>query len=114
MTDNTIPDDLKSLLSLGDEWALPTHRQRQEKRATSSMQQLQAFYDALKPRIMQIGEYLDHLDTSELTTAQQRLFAMALMYMEAALAVETYGSQESPMSFERDRFVDPDNQASSI
>jgi hypothetical protein len=114
VSDEEVPAELRPLLGLAPEWAWPLERQRQEKRASSSLQQLDAFHAALRPQLLAIGRYLDSLSTRQLSADQQALFRLALMYMEAAPAVEAYRAAETPVGYPRQKFVNPSELVSSI
>jgi hypothetical protein len=114
MASTDIPETLQPLLVLAGEWAWPTERERQEKRATSSLEELQHFHAALKAHVIAIGNYLDGLASRELSVDQAALFRLALMYMEAALAVEAYKAAETPLGIPRHRFVNPNPFVTSI
>ena len=54
----TFPAAFADLAPLA-EWVLPTERERYDKRVASTMAELQAFYDALFPRLDAAVEHLD-------------------------------------------------------
>jgi hypothetical protein len=54
----TLPAEFADLESFGG-WSLPTENERYAKRLASSMDELQAFYDAAFPRMEAGANYLD-------------------------------------------------------
>lgn len=70
-------------------WALATEGERYAKRAGSSMEALRAFYDAMKPRMEEIIQYLEGFPWgSPLGEEDERLFHMGMSYMEAAVPID--------------------------
>ena len=55
---NAFPADFAELEPFAD-WALPTERERYAKRIASTMDELQAFYDAAFPRLEDATKYLE-------------------------------------------------------
>ncbi len=58
MTHNVLPTPFADLEPFVD-WALPTERERNRKRLSSSMDVLRAFHQAILPRVPTIIEYLN-------------------------------------------------------
>ena len=113
VNNDNIPEDLLPLLALAPEWALATERRRQSKRASSSMEALAEFYSAMTPHVLAIGSYLDSVTSKTLSASQEALLHLAFMYMEVALAVETYGEPDPQDNFPRQKFVNPYDPVSS-
>jgi hypothetical protein len=105
MPNQKMPVDVAALLSLAPEWALPTERERKEKRAGASMLQLQNYYAQVQPQLAAIAAYLDEFPGGELTGEHLQLLWLAYMALEAALAIEFYKQPELPFGFPRERFV---------
>lgn len=81
-------------------WALATERERYDRRAASSMESLRAFYDAMKPRMEEIIQYLSAFPWgTPLGEEDERLFHMGMSYMEAAVPIDlgwkTVAAQDS-------------------
>ena len=55
---STLPPDFADLEPFAD-WALPTERERYDKRLASTMDEMQAFYDAAFPRLEDAMAYLE-------------------------------------------------------
>lgn len=84
-----LPSQFKELEGFTS-WALPSITQRNQKRLTSSMEEIQRFYDAIQPRIDSILEYLDGFALNEMPIDAKRLMLMALALAEVADAVELF------------------------
>jgi hypothetical protein len=92
-----LPADFADLEPYAD-WALPTAEERYEKRLASSMDELQAFYDATFPRI---DDALAHLDQFELDALPDDATALLQVYeslMTASFPVEVWRQARVPDS----------------
>lgn len=72
------------------EWAIPTEKERYLKRMSSSMEQLQAFYDVIAPRAEEARDYLDKFDLAEMPLDAQRLMWLLFSLMIVSFAVEVF------------------------
>lgn len=99
-----LPDAFADLQAFSDDWALATELARSEKRATSSMAELKAYYGAVGPRMEAIARHLDQFPMKDLPAAETRLLYMALSYMDVALAVEFFNQPEVPSGFPREKW----------
>lgn len=100
-----LPQGFESLAHLAPHWAHATEHARREKRATSSMADLRAYYDLVGPLVPAIANHLDSFPVSApLPAPEGRLFRLAQMYMEVAWAVEFVGEPEEPGQVPRDRW----------
>ena len=90
MTDTSLPAPFAALEPLVAEWALGSEEERCNKRLTSPIPKLRAFYDQGFPRIEAIIAYLNTFpnDPDTLPGPERRLFDLALMVMEAAAPLD--------------------------
>lgn len=103
--ETSLPRSFESLAHLTGEWAHATENARREKRATSSMPELRAYYDLVGPLVPAIADHLDMFPVNApLPDPDRRLFQLALMYMEVAWAVELVGEPEEPGQVPRHRW----------
>jgi hypothetical protein len=72
-------------------WALPTDRERSIKRQSSTMAEINAFYQAMLPRMDEILSYLAQYPPEQVPADAQRLFYITLSLAKIAPAVEMYG-----------------------
>lgn len=100
-----LPPGFEGLEALVAEWALETEHARREKRATSSMAELRAYYERVGPLVPAIGRHLDEFPVdAALPEPQRRLLRLGQMYMEVAWAVEFLGAPEEPDQVPRERW----------
>ncbi len=99
-----IPEQFAGLAPLAETWALATESERNERRRSSAMADLQAFYGAMLPRMDEIIAYLNQFPPDEMPAEAERLFYMALSFMEVSLAVELFGEPDESDVFEAARF----------
>lgn len=77
-------------------WALPTEDARMRRRLACSMDEVDAFYRALLPRMQAIATHLDRWPLADLPVEQRPLLYLALAFMEAAMAVEAFHHPDVP------------------
>ena len=83
--------------------------ERSARRSTSSMADLQAFYDAMLPRLGAVLEYLSGIEAHSDTAADQRLLALSKALAEVAPAVELFGEPTISYGYDVARFTpDPE------
>lgn len=97
--------DLACLDDIPGDWAPASEYERRERRATATMSELREFYERVGPLVPAIA---NHLEASPIDRPLQprdlRLFRLALMYMEAAWAVEVVGAPEESDQVPRSRW----------
>lgn len=87
------------------DWAIPTMTGRVQKRVSSTIDEVQAFYDAMLPRVEAVVTYLDrHHSLDDMPEDAQRLLDMALSLAEVATSVEYYSATRVPRGVEHERF----------
>jgi hypothetical protein len=79
-------------------WALPTERERYEKRLASSMPELQAFYNLVCPRAAAARDYLDSLHLTDMPLEAQRLMWLLFSLITVSYAVDVFGVPRVPDS----------------
>jgi len=94
-------DDLEPFVS----WALAKEQERTSKRLVSRMEDIQAFYDRMSPRLEAVMEYLNQLPIDNMPLDAERLFHMSLSLMEVANAVEMFHNPAVINGFDAKRFV---------
>ena len=86
-------------------WSLTTEAERQRKRMSSSMQEIQAFYDAILPRMDAIIAYLDQFPLNTMPPDAQRLLQLTFSLAEIAAAVELFKQPTVADGYDASRFV---------
>jgi hypothetical protein len=80
------------------EWSLETEAERYAKRLASSMDELQALYDAALPRLDAAATHLDQFELSALPTDATRLLWLMYSLVNASFPVECWSQARVPDS----------------
>jgi hypothetical protein len=95
--DLELPTEFAELAPFSD-WILETWRERYEHRLASTMDEMQAFYDAMMPRLEEILSYCDTYDLDDLPTDARNLLLMTFSLCEASFPVEAWRQPRVPDS----------------
>ena len=79
-------------------WCLRTERERYAKRLASTMDELQAFYDAAFPRLADMLAHLDAKPLDGLAEDDERLLWLAYSLVNASFPVEVWRQPRVPDS----------------
>ena len=93
----TFPADFADLEPFAD-WALPTERARYEKRLASTMDELQAFYDAVFPRLESGSEYLKSVQLDGISDEDKHLVWLFSSLITVSFPVEVWAQPRVPDS----------------
>ena len=93
----TFPADFSDLEPFAD-WSLATESERYAKRLSSTMDELQAFYDAAFPRLADALAFLDALDLGALPDDATRLLWLCYSLVNASFPVEVWRQPRVPDS----------------
>ena len=104
MTEHLLPDQFQDLAPFL-EWALATERERSAKRQSSTMGEINAFYQAMLPRMGEILPFLDQCTQENVPADVQRLFHLTLSLAEIAPAVENLGQPSVVDGYDVARFI---------
>ena len=80
------------------EWAIPTERARYAKRLSSTIDELQAFYDAALPRMEAAEAYLGQFDVNALPDDAKRLLWLYCSLVTVSFPVEVWRQPKVPDS----------------
>jgi hypothetical protein len=80
------------------DWSLATESERYAKRLSSSMGELEAFYDAAFPRLEDALGYLDALDINALPDDARNLLNLVYSLVNASFPVEVWRQPRVPDS----------------
>lgn len=105
MSQRVLPDHFQDLEPFVNAWALATSAERQAKRLSSTMADIQSFYDALLPRMSAIIEYLNQFPLDDMPEETRRLFYLTLSFAEVAPAVELFKQPGVVEGFDPARFI---------
>jgi hypothetical protein len=92
-----LPSDFADLEPFAD-WSLETEAERYAKRLASTMDELQAFYDAAFPRLEDAIEYLDQFDLAALPEDGTRLLWLCYSLVNASFPAEVWRQPRVPDS----------------
>jgi hypothetical protein len=93
----TFPADFADLEPFAD-WAVPTERARYAKRMASSMDELQAFYDAAFPRLEAGADYLRSVALDGISEENTRLLWLFCALVTVSFPVEVWRQPKVPDS----------------
>lgn len=85
-------------------WALRQREARYKKRIHSSMEEIRAFYETLRPRIKEVVEYLNARSLDNLSEEDSRLLNLALAWMDASRSIEVLGTPDIRYGLPAERF----------
>jgi hypothetical protein len=94
-TSSALPADFSDLEPFAD-WALPTERERYTKRLASTMEELQAFYDAAFPRLDAAMDYLDQYPYGDMPDDAKRLLWVFSALVTVSFPVEVWRQPKVP------------------
>ena len=92
-----LPGEFADLEPFAD-WSLETESERYAKRLASTMQEMEAFYDATMPRLEAAMKYLDDLDFTALAPDATRLLWLCYSLVNASFPVEVWRQARVPDS----------------
>jgi len=93
----TLPADFADLEPFGA-WAIPTERARYAKRLASTMDELQAFYDAAFPRLDAAMAYLEQFGMDGTPEDAQHLLWLFCSLVTVSFPVEVWRQPKVPDS----------------
>lgn len=81
------------------DWILPAERERYAKRLASTMQELQAFYDAAFPRLEAANAYLENFPLADgLPGPERNLLLLMMSLVNVSFPVEVWNQPRVPDS----------------
>ena len=86
---NVFPEQYSELEKFS-EWAHATELERAARRRASTPEELNAFYDMVKPHLESMLDYLDGFSLNDMPAAEEKLLNLILMMVEVAVAVEKF------------------------
>ena len=91
-----LPDEFADLEPFAADWVLGTERERFAKRLSSSMENMQAFYDAAFPRAQAAIKYLNQFELDDLTEQAQNLLFLLYSLVMVSFPVEVWKQPHVP------------------
>jgi hypothetical protein len=104
-----LPQEFAELEPFAAKWCLATEKERFGTRLASSMEEMQAFYEAGFPRVRDAMNHLDQFPLDDLPDEQLNLLRLVYSVLTVSLAVEVYGQARTIDSGNAhfDRIVEP-------
>ena len=90
MTDAMLPREFSDLEPFAPAWCLASEAQRYAKRLASTMDEMQAFYDACFPRVRDAMAHLDRLPLHDLPPQASNLLHLVYSLIMVSLPVEVW------------------------
>jgi hypothetical protein len=91
----TLPAEFAELEAFS-QWVLPSEHDRYGKRLESSMDDLQAFYDAFFPRVEEAMVYCDEYSLQDLPDEVLNLMRLLYSIVAVSFSVEAWGQGRIP------------------
>ena len=91
-----LPTAFADLEPFAETWCLPTERQRYAKRLASTMEEMQAFYDAIFPRAEEAIAYCDQFPLDDMPQDAQRLLQMLYSLVMVSFPIEAWRQPHVP------------------
>ena len=109
MTDALLPAAFSDLEPFAATWCLATESERFDRRLASSIDEMQAFYDAFFPRVNDAVDYCDKFPLDDLPEDAQRLLELVHSLVMVSMAVEIWHQARPVDSADAylDRVVEP-------
>ncbi len=93
-----LPPEFADLEPFASTWCLPTERQRFAQRMTSTMDEMQRFYDAALPRAEDAIAYCDKFPLDDLPADAERLLQLVYSLIMVSFPVEAWRQPHIPDS----------------
>jgi hypothetical protein len=98
MSEPMLPGEFSELEPFAATWCLPTERERFAQRMTSSMEDMQAFYDAFFPRAEEAIQYCDKFELDDMPDDAQHLLQLLYSLVMVSFPVEVWRQPHVPDS----------------
>jgi hypothetical protein len=98
MADTLLPTEFAELEPFAAKWCLPTERERFAMRMASTMDEMQAFYDAFFPRVEEAIAYCEKFELDDMPDDAQRLLQLVYSLIMASFPVEAWRQPHVPDS----------------
>ena len=96
MADAFLPPEFSDLEPFAKAWCLAREPERYAKRLASTMDEMQAFYDAIFPRGAEVLDYLDQYSLDNLPDEALNLLRLMYSLVCISIAVEAWGQGRIP------------------
>ena len=109
MTAALLPGEFSEFEPYATTWCLPTEAQRYAQRLASSMDEIQAFYDAFYPRAEEAIAYCDKFPLDDMPDDAANLLRLVYSFVIVSFAVELWSQPDVPgtLGTSFDRVAEP-------
>ena len=90
MTERVLPGAFSDLERFAEAWCLATERERYAKRLRSTMQEMQALYDAVLPRVEEAIAYCDGFPFGDMPEDAKRLLMLLYSFVTVSFPIEVW------------------------
>jgi hypothetical protein len=98
MTTALLPSEFSDLEPFAAKWCRGTEEARYQERLASSMDEMQAFYDAIVPRANEAMDYCDKFPLEDLPADALNLLHLLYSMVMVSFPVEAFGQPKIPDS----------------
>ncbi|HXY27690.1 MAG TPA: hypothetical protein VEH82_05370 [Acidimicrobiales bacterium] len=96
MSDALLPSEFSDLEPFAATWCLATEDERYQQRLASTMDEMQAFYDAVVPRADAAMTYCDQFPLDDLPDEARNLLHLLFSMVMVSFPVEAFGQPHIP------------------
>jgi hypothetical protein len=93
---SVLPEEFADLEQFAEKWSLATEPERFAVRLASSMDEMQAFYDAMTPRLTDVLSYCDRFPLDSLPDETLNLLHLVYSLINVSFPVEVWGQSRVP------------------
>jgi hypothetical protein len=93
---STLPEEFADLEPLAEKWSLPSEQQRFAVRLETPMDELQAFYDVMTPRLPEVMAYCDQFSLDAMPDEVVNLMRLVYALLVVSFPVEVWGQPRVP------------------
>jgi len=91
-----LPTTFAELEPFAETWSLATERERWERRMSSSIDELQTFYDAIFPRVLEALAYCDKFHLEDMPQDAASLLRLIYSFVLVSFPVELWRQPHVP------------------
>jgi len=105
----TLPDEFSDLEPFARKWCLATEHERYATRLSSSMDEMHAFYEGMRPRMEAVIDYCDQCSTDDMPQEIRNLLHLVYSWINVSFPVEVWSQPRVPDTGSAflDCFVEP-------
>jgi hypothetical protein len=96
MTEALLPSEFSDLEPFAAKWSLATEEERYQERLASSMEEMQAFYDAVTARAEEAMAYCDKFPLDDMAPDALNLLRLLYSMIMVSFPVEVWGQARIP------------------